>query len=93
MDEFRSITMREWQEQAAAQSKHESVIGNGEGQLQQLLAKFGFHLLSGACPKTTALECLQTIDSGRSKFESQGRPKTVDFGHFSSKHWQVKFDR
>jgi hypothetical protein len=83
MDEFRSITMREWQEQAEAQSKHESVIGSGEGEFRRLLAKFGFHLVSSACPKTTALECLQTIDSGRSKFESQGRPKTDDFGHDS----------
>jgi hypothetical protein len=54
MDEFRSITMREWQEQAEAQSKHESVMGSGEGEFRQLLAKFGFHLVSSACPKTTA---------------------------------------
>jgi hypothetical protein len=27
MDEFRFITIREWQEQAEAQSKHEGVIG------------------------------------------------------------------
>jgi len=38
MDEFRSITMREWQEQAEAQSKHESVIRSGEGEFRQLLA-------------------------------------------------------
>jgi hypothetical protein len=48
MDEFRSITMPEWQEQAEAQSKHERVIGSGEGQFRQLLAKFGFRLLSSA---------------------------------------------
>jgi hypothetical protein len=30
--------------------KRERVIGSGEGQFRQLLAKFGFHFLSSACP-------------------------------------------